>query len=353
MNIPDIKQASLEGKRILMRVDFNVKFLDGKPEEIYKIKSAKKTIDYILSKPGVKLALVSHLGRPEPGEIKLSFVEIRDEISKILGRKIVFTSASVGEPVGLALENLEEGEILMLENIRFFEKEMLADESFAQDMAENFDIYINEAFSVSHRDHASLTTITNFLPSFLGFNFIREIEELNKLRQDFKKPAVALIGGIKVDTKLPMIEFFSKIYDQVLVGGGLGIEIQDRKIDVGPNVILPDDYLGDGLDIGPKTIEKFKRIISDSKTIVWNGPLGKFEDAEYVKGTKEILHAIAENKDAYKVAGGGETIQVLEEIGLLDKFDFVSTGGGAMLDFLADGSLPALEALKHEKRSTK
>jgi phosphoglycerate kinase len=349
MNLPNIKNAELEQKRILMRVDFNVEFDSGWPKEKYKIRSAKETIDFILSKPMVKLALLSHLGRPEEKEGGFSFANFYQAIGEILGKEFIFVNDCIGDGVKTALDNLKKDQVLMLENVRFYEEDALGDMDFAQRLAENYDIYVNEAFGVSHREHTSLTRITEILPSFAGFNVQKEVEQLGKIRKDFQRPAMAIIGGLKIETKLPVIDFFAKNYDYVLLGGRIGLEAKRRSMVFQDNVIIPQDYFGESLDIGPKTIKQFVNYISQAKTIVWNGPLGKFEDERFAKGTNAALESILKNKTAYKVAGGGETAQVLEENNLIQKFDFVSTGGGAMLEFLAKGTLPALEALKKQK----
>jgi len=340
MNLPDIKRADLENKRVLIRVDFNAEIINGRMGEKHRMVAAKQTVDFILSKPGVRVALLSHLGEG------VSFEKFCGQIGTILKREVIFTNDCIGGKVSEGLGGLKDGQVLMLENVRFYKKEMENDADFAKQLAVNFDIYINEAFGVSHRDHASLIKILDFLPHFAGINLQREVFELEKIRSDFRRPAVAIIGGAKIETKLPVINFFAKEYEYILVGGKIGGEAQERKMIFPENVIIPADYTGGGLDIGEKTIEKFRSFIDSAKTIIWNGPLGKFESPEFARGTEEILDAVVKNKTAYKVVGGGETVQFLEEKGAIEKFNFVSTGGGAMLEFLAKGTLPVLEALK-------
>ncbi|MBU1178853.1 phosphoglycerate kinase [Patescibacteria group bacterium] len=354
MNIPDIRNANLEQKRVLARVDFNVEFSSrGEPKEKYRIGAVKKTIDFILSKKGIKLALLSHLGRPGGKDKIYSFEPAVGAISKILGRRLVFAEDCAGDKVKEKLGKLEAGEILMLENVRFHKEEVENSGDFAEKLAENFDIYVNEAFSVTHRAQASIAKIVEFLPSFAGINFLEEIIALSNIRRGLEGPAVAIIGGIKIETKLPVINFFAENYDQILLGGRIGLEAENRKLNFPANVILPKDYLEQGFDIGPLAIKQFSEFIKNAKTIVWNGPLGQFEREEFFVGTKEIVKAIVKNKAAYKVAGGGETIQVLEKLDLIKNFDFVSTGGGAMLEFLAKGTLPALKALENQKLNLK
>jgi len=347
MNLSSIKDVSFQNKRILMRVDFNVEFDEqtGRPLQIARIESAKETIDALVAQPGVKLALLSHLGRPEGRDEKFSFSKLNPEIGKILGIETVFVPDCVGDSVEQALTQLQGGQVLMLENVRFYQQDSEGDMEFAKKLSQNFDVFVNDAFGSCHRDHSSVTKVAELLPSFAGLNLLREVENLEKTRANFQRPAVAIIGGAKIETKLPVINFFSENYDYVLIGGKIGLEAESRGLRLQENVCIPSDYVGGGLDIGPQTIEKFKSHIKDAKTIVWNGPMGKFETEEFAKGTNEILGAILENKDAYKVTGGGETIQVLEERNFMDKFNFVSTGGGAMLDFLVKGSLPGIESI--------
>lgn len=350
MTMRSIRQADVEGKRILMRVDFNVEFDDGFPKETYKINSVRDTIDFLLSKKGVKIALLSHVGRPEGEKMEgLSFKNFFGEIGKVLDKKLIFVDDCVGDKVKDGLDILRSGRILILENVRFHVEEFENNIDFAGELAKNFDIYVNEAFSVSHRPHASLVKITEILPSFCGLHVEQEVERLSKIRENPERPSVAIIGGAKIETKFPMIKFFADSYDSVLVGGRLGIEAKNKGIVFPDSVIVPKDYIDGSLDVGPETVSLFKEKIRKSKTIIWNGPLGKFEDTRYARGTSEVLDAIVANKLAYKVAGGGETIQVIEEKGVIKKFDFVSTGGGAMLVFLAKGTLVALEALQNQK----
>lgn len=346
MNLKSIRETNLENKKILVRIDFNVEFEDGKPKEYHKIKAVADTIDLILSKKGVKVALLSHLGRPEKISPEFSFGNFYEEIGRILGKDIVFVSDCIGKNVKDGLKNLKEDQILMLENVRFYKEDEAGDTAFARKLAENFDVYVNEAFGVSHRSHASTVNIAKIIPSFAGLNLLKEVEELSLLRDNFDKPAVAIIGGAKIGTKVPLIEFFSEKYDCVLVGGKLGLEAEKRGITFKENVFLPVDYLGNGLDVGPKTVKEFAGYVKRAKTIIWNGPLGKFESPEFEAGTLNIMKEIVSNKGARKIAGGGETVQVLEENNLMDNFDFISTGGGAMLEFLVKGTLPALDALK-------
>ena len=352
-----IQDAQLENKKVLLRVDFNVALENGRVKEKFKIESAKETIDYLLEK-NAKVALISHLGRPAyiatqnmagrpegKNNLEFSLRQIIEDVENILGRKIRFIDDCVSEEVKNNLENLAQGEIIMLENVRFYEGDENNDEEFSRKLSNGFDIFINDAFSASHRDHASVTGVAKFLPSFAGLRLQKEVEEMEKIKNDFAHPAVAIIGGAKIETKLPVIKFFEEKYDNILVGGKIANEALDQKKEFSEKVILPFDFIDDRLDIGPKTLEKFQEIISSAKTIVWNGPTGKFEDEKYALSSNEILKTVLQS-DAYTVVGGGETLEILEKNDATDKISFVSTGGGAMLEYLGGGEMPGIEILK-------
>ena len=340
-----MQDENLANKRVLLRVDFNVAVEKGKVKEKFKIEAAKETLEYLLEKK-CKVALVSHFGRPE-GKINSDFSleQIKDDAENTLGVKIFFIQDCLSGEIRSEMDVLSEREILLLENVRFYPEEESNDVAFAQKLASNFEIFINDAFSVSHRDQASVTGVVKILPSFAGLRLQKEVEEMEKIKNNFEKPAVAIIGGAKIETKLPVIKFFEKKYDYVLVGGKIANEALDQKIEFGKKVILPSDFVDDRLDIGSETLEKFKEIIKSAKTIVWNGPMGKFEKEKYATSSNEILKAILEGQ-AYVVIGGGETLEILEKNNALNKINFVSTGGGAMLDYLGGNAMPGIEALK-------
>lgn len=340
-----IQDADVKNKKVLLRVDFNVAVKEGAVEEKFKIEAAKETLDYLLSQ-GAKVALISHLGRPAGKfDPDFSFKLLTGGIAAILGTRLVFAGDCIGPAVAGGLENLNSGEALLLENVRFYPGDEANDKEFSQQLSQGFDIFINDAFSASHRDHASVSGITKLLESFAGFRLQKEIEEMEKVKNDFSRPAVAIIGGAKIETKLPVIKFFEEKYDQVLVGGKIANEALDQKINFGEKVILPEDFSGDRLDIGPNTLKKFKEIIGGAKTIVWNGPLGMFEKKEYAAGTYETLDAILGKSGAYVVIGGGETLEALEERKAMEKVSFVSTGGGAMLTYLGGEKMPGIDVL--------
>jgi phosphoglycerate kinase len=345
MQIKKIQEADVENKKVLLRIDFNVSLENGHAKESFKIKAARESLNYLLDK-NAKIALVSYFGRPE-GKVdpELSMEQLVEDVQNILGVKVNFVSDCIGDKVGEGLNALANGEVLMPENVRFYPGEDANDEELAKRMAENFDVFINDSFSQSHRDQASITGITKFIPSYAGFRLQKEIEEMEKVKNNFSRPAVAIIGGAKIETKLPVIKFFEEKYDFVLVGGKIANEAIDQKMEFSEKVILPVDYIDDRLDIEPKTIEKFKEIISGAKTIVWNGPLGKFEEKKYAKGSNEILEAVISSK-AYTLVGGGETLEILEKNDAMDKISFVSTGGGAMLAYLSGNKMPGIEVLE-------
>ncbi len=345
MEIKKIQDADSNGKKVLVRVDFNVAIENGQVKEKFKIETAKETIDYLLKK-NCKIALISHLGRPG-GKLnpEFSLEQIKDVASESLGMKVNFIDDCIGDKVKMALDKLSTEEALLLENVRFHAGDEENSLEFSQELAKNFDIFINDAFSASHRDHASVTGVAKIIPSFAGWRLQKEIMEMEKIKDGFAKPAVAIIGGAKIETKLPVIKFFEKSYDYVLVGGKIANEALDQKIIFNKKVILPVDFIDDRLDIGPETVKKFQEIIQKAQTVVWNGPLGKFEEAKYSHGTMDVFQALLQST-AYKVTGGGETLEILEKNQAFDKFNFVSTGGGAMLECLSGGKMPGIEILK-------
>jgi len=355
MDIKRIQEADLKNKKVLLRVDFNVAVEEGKVKESFKIAAAKETLQYLLKK-NCKVAMISHLGRPAAvktlagkpdGKINpdFSLEQIVADAEVILATKISFVSDCVGEKVAEALNNLQDG-VLLLENVRFHAGDETNDAEFAKKLAENFDVFVQDAFSVCHRDQASVTGVAKILPSCAGFRLLEEIHEMTIIKDHPISPAVAIIGGAKIETKLPVIKFFEKKYEHILVGGKIANEALDRKIEFSDKVILPIDFVDDRLDIGPKTVEKFKEIIAGAKTIAWNGPTGKFEDERYAKSSNEILDAVIAS-GAFVLVGGGETLEILEKNNAIGEISFVSTGGGAMLDYLSNSPMPGIEILQN------
>lgn len=345
MQLKTIQTADIRNKKILLRVDFNVRIKNRKAQELFKIQAAKKTLDYLIFH-GAKVALLFHFGRPE-GRInpEFSLAQIKENIENVLGVNVIFADDCLDKKIPEQLNNLREKEVLLLENVRFYPGEEKNEENFAKKLTVGFDVFVNEAFSVCHRDQASVTGVTKFLPSYAGFWLQKEIEMMEKIKNCSDHPAVAIIGGAKIETKLPVIKFFEEKYDSILIGGKIANEALDQNIQFSSNVILPKDFIDVRLDIGPETISQFRKIIAQAKMIVWNGPLGKFEEAAYSAGTKSILESVLESP-AQTFVGGGETIEVLERYDAMEKISFVSTGGGAMLEYLSKNKMPGIEALK-------
>lgn len=342
-----IQEADLKNRKVLVRADFNVGIVDGVIQEKFKLEACKETVEYVLSQEGSRVALCSHLGRPE-GKVSMDFSlsQLREDLENILKRKVIFVDDCIGEKVGFALGNVDSGEVLLLENTRFYEGEEKNDEDFSEKLASNFDVFVNEAFSVCHRDQSSVTGVTKFMPSYAGFWLQKEIESMEKVLDNPGRPAIAIIGGAKIETKLPLIKLFEDKYEKVLVGGKIANEAIDQKIIFSDKVILPVDFSDDQRrDIGEKTIQEFEKNIAEAKTIVWNGPMGKFEEKPFDNATRKILNKVV-SSDAFTLIGGGESVQVLEENNLMDKVSFVSTGGGAMLEYLSGNKMPGIEALK-------
>ena len=386
-----LKDFNFKNKRVLVRCDFNVPLNEkGEVADDFRIKNSIPTIEYLIKKRA-KVILMSHLGNPGGRVVEdLRLTPIQEKLMEYLDLSITKAPDCVGSEIKKWISQMKPGEILLLENLRFHKEEKENDKNFAKELAELGDIFINDAFSVCHRAHASVVGVPKYLPSGIGFLLEKEIKNLSKIIKKPKKPVVIIIGGAKISTKAKVIEDFFKKADHLLLGGkianfiliqkGLLIgkipvalkteEIIEKLELPNPKLHLPVDgivslrelkdkenyikvkALGqikrgeDIYDIGPDTLKLFSKIIKEAKTIFWSGPLGMFEERFFEKGTKEIAISIAENKKAFKVAGGGETVLAINRFGLLDKFDHISTGGGAMLEFLTEKRLPGLEVLK-------
>ncbi|MFH1894406.1 MAG: phosphoglycerate kinase [Patescibacteria group bacterium] len=319
-----LKEFNFQNKRVLVRCDFNIpQDSEGNILDDFRIKQTLPTIEYLI-KERAEVILMSHLGNPGGKFVKgLQMTPIAERLAELLGRKLA-----------------------LLDNLRFNPGEESNDDNFAKDLAKNGDIYVNEAFSVCHRKHASVVAITRYLPSCAGFLLEKETSVLSGLMEKPKRPLVAIIGGAKVEKKVKFINKFSEIADFVLIGGLIQKEAKEKNIQFScpEKIIEPVDEAGEGRDIGSKTIELFVKNILTAKTILWNGPLGEIEKEEFTKGTKAIAQAIVDS-GAFSVVGGGETIFLFKKIGIIGKFSHVSTGGGAMLAFLAGEKLPGIEAL--------
>ncbi len=391
MGKKSIKDVDLKGKRVFCRVDFNVPMSEGNVTDDTRIRAALPTIQY-LAEQGAVVILASHLGRPN-GEVKeeLRLTPVAKRLSELLGKDITKADEAYGETVKEQISKLEEGNVILLENVRFYPGEEKNDPELAQAFADLADLYVNDAFGAAHRAHASTEGIAKYLPSVAGLLMEKELEVLGKALSNPERPFTAIIGGAKVKDKIGVIENLLEKVDNLIIGGGLaytfvksqGHEIgksllEEDKIDLaksyiqkakdkGVNLYMPvdvtisDDFSADAntrtvsieeipsdweaLDIGPETREIYKKVIQDSKLVIWNGPMGVFELEPFAKGTKAIAEALAEAKDTYSVIGGGDSAAAVEIFGLADQMSHISTGGGASLEFMEGKELPGVAAL--------
>jgi len=367
-----LKPSLLKGKTVLLRVDFNVEIENGRILDDYRIRVSLPTIQFLL-RSGAKPILMSHLGRPTRQEEKYSLRPVSQYLAKLLGRRVIFFET--WKDLELLWRVVPEGTIGMLENLRFWPGEEKNDAKFAKTLAKLGDLYVNDAFAVSHRSHASVDAITRFLPSYAGLLLEKELTMLDRVKRRTKKPFVAVFGGKKLSDKLPLIRAFLPKADAVLTGGGvantflaaLGAPVgrsvvekplikkagaMFRKAD---SIFLPQDWRSKNdaiLDIGPKTEKLYAAVIKKARTILWNGPMGVFENPKFAKGSYRVARAIAKNRRAFRVVGGGETVACFRraitnyQLPITKTNVFLSTGGGAMLEYLAGKKLPGIEALR-------
>lgn len=389
--ILDLKDEELKGKRVLVRVDFNVPIKNGVITDDRRIKEALPTIKYLIEK-NAKVILVSHFGRPKGFQDDLRLDPVAKRLEELLGKPVKKLNDCVGEEVEKEINSLKEGDVVLLENIRFYKEEEANDPEFAKKLAKLADLYVNDAFGTAHRAHASTAGVANYIPGVAGLLMKKEIEIMGKALEDPERPFVCILGGAKVSDKIGVIKNLINKVDVLLIGGGmmftflksLGYEIgksivEEDKLDLakelmnlakekGVRLILPKDAIvvkeikedapisvkevdkfekdDIGVDIGPKTIEEFREEILKAKTIVWNGPMGIFEIPPFAKGTKAIAEAIAENKNCISIVGGGDSAAAIQMLGLEDKFTHISTGGGASLEFLEGKELPGVAVLQ-------
>jgi phosphoglycerate kinase len=390
--IRDIPKDQLKGKKVLVRVDFNVP-LNEKREvtDDTRIVMSLPTIRFLLEQ-GARVILVSHLGRPKCGpkdELKMNPVALK--LEQILGYKVQKADDCIGESVAQMANKLKDGEVLLLENVRFYPQEEANDHEFARSLASLADIYVNDAFGTAHRAHASTAGVAAFLPAYAGFLMEKELESLGEKLNHPVRPFLAILGGAKVSSKIGVIQKLIEKVDVLLIGGGmsytfikaLGYEvgtslleesmieeakkIMDMAKEKKVNFILPDDFIVaaegkegvptqvvawnqipanmGGFDIGPKTIEKFGQAIMKAKTIFWNGPVGLFEVKSFSTGTVEIAKKVAQS-GAVSVVGGGDTIAAINQAGVANAITHISTGGGASLEFVEGRKLPGVEVLQ-------
>ena len=390
-----LNDFNFNNKKAIIRVDFNVPLDENfKVTDATRIEAAKPTIDKIL-KDGGSVILMSHLGRPKGVEAKYSLQHIVAKTEEILGQKVHFASDCIGEIAENAAKNLQPGEILLLENLRFYAEEEKGDVEFSKKLASLGDIYVNDAFGTAHRAHASTTIIAQFFDGAKCFGLLlaKEIESIEKVLKNSEKPVVAILGGSKVSSKITVIENILDKVNHIIIGGGmtftfikalggkignsiceddkleLAIEILKQAKEKGVQIHLPVDVLAadafsneantqivdvnkipdgwQGLDAGPKSLVIIKQIILDSKTILWNGPLGVFEMENFAKGTIALGDYIAEStaNGAFSLVGGGDSVAAVKQFGFEDKMSYVSTGGGAMLEMLEGKNLPGIAAI--------
>lgn len=379
---------NLENKKVLLRVDFNVPLKDGRVLDDYRIVSGLETINYLLEKKA-KIIIIAHLGEPEHGfEKDCSLKPVAAYLQKLLKRKIKFIPEIAEEKIEKALAVLKEGEIIFLENLRFYQGELDNDENFAKKLASFADLYVNDAFAVCHRNQASVSAIKEYLPSYAGLLLAKEIKALAKILKP-KKPLVVILGGAKISTKEPLILKLYSEASEILIGGALANNFwKFRNINIGkslydhdsekeikkfykrdklmPKIILPLDVIvktkkGEAIckkpenvlssdiiyDIGPETISLYASYIRKAKSLIWNGPLGKFEEKSFKYGTLNIASAVAARSKgpSYGVVGGGETVTALKMTKMEEYVDWVSTAGGAMLAFLGGAKMPGLKKI--------
>lgn len=341
--------TSLEGGRVLLRIDINEPVDErGYPQDTFRIAKALQTINF-LRQAGAKIILIAHLGDPQKkGRDGLSLRLIVDKLAQIGGFDIKFIQDDITKVNPDISYEIPDGGVICLENLRFDAREEENSQEFAKILAQFGDLYVSDAFSVMHRKHSSVDAITETLPSFGGLILAQELAALDYILTNPNKPAIAIIGGAKIETKLPVIRALESSFDYILVGGKIANEyIDEYKIAQSKKIILPVDFVRDErYDIGPKTRDLFASHIAKASTIIWNGPMGWFEQKPYDEGTRAIAQAIAKNEASYSVIGGGETIDEVHNLHQESKIDFISTGGGAMLEYIAkQGQLPGIKAL--------
>ncbi len=392
-----VRDVDLKGKRVLMRVDFNVPMENGNVADDTRIRAALPTINYVLEE-GAKVILMSHLGRPKGvPNLKYSLEPVSKRLKELLGRDVTFCKETIGENAEKLSENLNVGDVVLLENTRFFPGEEKNDPDFAKSLAKLGDLHVNDAFGTAHRAHASNVGVAKFLPSIAGFLMEKEIKMLSKVTYSPEKPYVVILGGAKVSDKIGVIENLLTKANKLLIGGAmmytflkaqgrdigssrfeedkldLANEILEKAKKAGVELILPVDSVCAqeikagaetrivdvkdgipkgwmGLDIGPKTVELFEKKLNGAKTVVWNGPMGVFEVDDFAQGTKAVAETLAKMKDSLTVIGGGDSAAAITKFGLADEVSHVSTGGGASLEFLEGKELPGIASILDAKK---
>ena len=397
MNKKTLKDINVKNKKVLVRCDFNVPLdEEGNITDDIRITSSMPTISYLLDN-GASVILMSHLGRPKGQALKeYSLIPVAKRLSELLGKSVLFEDCDtvVDDKVKADAQKLKPGDIMLLQNTRFRKEEEKNNGDLAKDLASLGDLFVNDAFGTAHRAHSSNVGICSYLPSAVGFLVEKEIEVMGNALENPKRPLTAILGGAKVSEKIAVIENLLNIADNILIGGGMMFTflkaegfntgsslLEEDKVELAKELIekakvknvklilpvdtvvakefkndteffttdsdkIPNEFMG--LDIGEKTIEIFNNVIKNSKTIIWNGPLGVFEMDNFAKGTNSIARCIAKNKDAVSIIGGGDSAAAVEKIGLGDKITHISTGGGASLEFLEGKTLPGIEAVDNK-----
>ena len=392
MNKKTIEDIDVNGKKVLMRCDFNVpQDENGNITDNRRIVSALPSIKYLIEH-NAKVILCSHLGRPK-GEFKekYSLKPIAEELSKLLGKEVKLAKDVIGEDAHNLANNLKDGDVMLLENVRFHKEEEANDPEFAKKLADMAEIYVNDAFGTAHRAHASTAGVASYLPAVSGFLIKKELDFMGSALENPERPFVAILGGAKVSDKIGVIENLMEKVDTLIIGGAMAYTFlkatgknignslcEDEKLELAKNILekakqknvklmLPVDNIEAkstddevtkiveeiedgyaGFDIGPKTIEMYEKELENAKTVVWNGPLGMFELEKFANGTMSIARKLAE-LDAITIIGGGDSASAIEKAGLSDKMSHISTGGGASLEFLEGKKLPGIEVLENKE----
>ncbi|MBN3885164.1 MULTISPECIES: phosphoglycerate kinase [unclassified Nostoc] len=393
-SLASLSSADISGKRALVRVDFNVPVDDqGNITDDTRIRAALPTIRDLTEK-GAKVILASHFGRPKGVDDKLRLTPVAKRLSELLGQEVIKTDDSIGDEVAAKVGALQNGQVLLLENVRFYKEEEKNDPEFAKKLAANADFYVNDAFGTAHRAHASTEGVTKFLsPSVAGYLVEKELQYLQNAIENPQRPLAAIIGGSKVSSKIGVIETLLEKCDKLIIGGGMiftfykarGLNVgkslvEEDKLELAKSleakakergvalllptdVVLADNFAPDansqtvsienipdgwmGLDIGPDSVKVFQDALADTKTVIWNGPMGVFEFDKFAVGTEAIAHTLAEisKTGTTTIIGGGDSVAAVEKVGLADQMSHISTGGGASLELLEGKVLPGIAAL--------